>query len=185
MNVYVMVDLEGISGIYTRDQVVFGESRHAEGRRYITEDINAVVRGLKDAGVEKIYVRDCHGGSYSVLWDQLSPDADYYVCGLSNEVRYPGIEDCDAVILLGYHAMAGTHEALLEHTFSSKTIQNIWVNGEKVGEIALDAAIAGEHGKPIIMVSGDDKVCAEAKALLPEVHREQTAPATQMTCFLR
>ena len=78
MNVYVMVDLEGISGVYTREQVTADGGRHAEGRKYMTADINAVVRGLKDAGVDKIYVRDCHGGSYTVIWEQLSNDVDYY-----------------------------------------------------------------------------------------------------------
>ena len=169
MNVYVMVDIEGISGIYTRSQVLPSEPRFAEGRRCMVEDVNSCVAGLKAAGVEKVYVQDCHGGSYSFLWDELSSDADYYICGSDAGERFIGLEDCDAIILLGYHAMAGTAGAVLEHSFSSVRIQNLYMNGEKVGEIAFDAAIAGEHGIPIIMVSGDDKACAEAKALLPNV----------------
>lgn len=169
MNVYLMVDIEGISGIYAREQVLPGESRFSEGRRYMTEDINACMKGLKDAGVDKIYVRDCHGGSYSVLWSEISDDADYVISGNMGEPRFGGIEDCDAVILLGYHAMAGTSAGILEHTWSSKRIQNVWMNGEKVGEMAIDAAILGDMDKPVIMVSGDDKVCAEARACLPGV----------------
>ena len=65
MNVYVMVDIEGISGVYTKEQVLPLEARFAEGRRYMTRDVNCCVEGLKAAGVDKVYVRDCHGGSYA------------------------------------------------------------------------------------------------------------------------
>lgn len=169
MNVYVMVDIEGISGVYTREQVTPDGSRFAEGRKYITEDVNACVKGLKAAGVDKIYVRDCHGGSYSFIWDQLSSDVEYFICGNTRDKRFLGIEDCDAVIFLGYHAMAGTQYAVLEHSWSSMHIQNIHINGKKVGEIAMDAAAAGEYGKPVIMISGDDLACKEAKEIMPNI----------------
>lgn len=169
MNVYVNVDIEGISGVYTREQVLPEEPRFNEGRRLMTQDVNAVAKGLKEAGVDKVYVCDTHGGSYSLIWEDVSDDVDYCVCGDTAESRYLGIEDCDAVILLGYHAMAGTHCAILEHSWSSKSVQNVWINSKKVGEIAMDAAVAGEHGKPIIMISGDDKAIAEAKDVIPHV----------------
>ena len=52
---------------------------------------------------------------------------------------------------------------------SSTSIQNYWINGNRAGEVAIDAGIVGDKGKPVIMVSGDDKVCREAEALLPWV----------------
>ena len=155
MNVYLMVDLEGISGIYSRDQILSPE-RMGEGRAYMTGDINACV-----------YVRDCHGGANTLLYEKLTPLADYCIMGRTGEQRFVGLEDCDAVILLGYHAMAGTPGAVLEHSMSSRSVQNYWVNGVRFGELAIDAAIVGERGKPVIMVSGDDKLCAEARAFLP------------------
>lgn len=170
MNVYIMVDIEGISGIYDREQVLPQDGkRFAEGRRYMTDEVNVCVRALKSVGVDKVYVYDCHGSSCTVIWESLTDEADYYICGSHDGGRMPGIEDCDAVILLGYHAMAGTKGAVLEHTFSSTSIQNLYLNGEKIGEIGIDAAIAGEKGKKVIMVSGDDKACAEAEKLLPDV----------------
>ena len=161
-----MVDLEGISGICSRDQI-FGD-RISEGKLLMTEDINACVNAAKEAGVERIYVRDCHGTSNTVIYEKLSDNADYYICGYMGESRYTGIEDCDAVILLGYHAMAGVMGATLEHTFSSKNIQNYWLDGKKVGEAEIDALGVGELGKPVIMVSGDDKLCEEVHAFSPE-----------------
>ncbi len=169
MNVFVMVDIEGISGIYTKEQVLPSGSRFGEGRKFMTEDINACVAGLKAAGVDKIYVRDAHGGSYALDWENATSDVDGYICGLHRDIRFVEIEDFDAVILLGYHAMAGKECAVLEHTFSSLNFENVYVNGEKAGELLIDAAILGEQGKPVIMVSGDDKVCSEAKELMPNV----------------
>jgi D-amino peptidase len=167
MNIYIMVDAEGISGIYDREQVMPTGSKYDECRMLMTEEINTCVEAAKEAGVEKIFVRDSHGGGNSVIWDKLSSKADYYISGKCSGNRFPGIEECDGVILLGYHAMAGTPCAILEHTMSSETVQNYWLNGQKAGEVAVDAAVAGDFGKPVIMVSGDDKVCLEAKTLLP------------------
>ena len=167
MNVYLMVDLEGISGVYLRDQVSSDSPRYAEGRAYMTADINACVEACKEAGCEKVYVRDCHGSATTLIYEKLTAAADYCIMGRTDSNRFVGLEDCDAVILLGYHAMAGTPGAVLEHSMSSKAVQNYWVNGVKFGETAIDAAIVGERGKPVIMVSGDDKLCAEARGFLP------------------
>lgn len=169
MNVYIMVDMEGISGITVRDHVVKGSALYAEGRRYMTADINVCVRAAKEAGAEKVYVRDAHSDGMNVIYSELCPEADGYIMGYTEQDRFPFLDECDAVILLGYHAMAGTHMGILEHSMSSATIQNYHINGVLAGETAIDAAIVGERGKPVIMVSGDDKLCAEAKALLPWV----------------
>lgn len=169
MNIYIMVDMEGISGIFAREQVLPDSSgtRYQEGRMLMCKDINVCVKACKEAGAEKVYVRDCHGGGSNVIWSELCPEADGYIIGYTGQNRFPYLEECDAVILLGYHAMAGTPGGILEHTFSSASVQNYWINGEKAGEVAVDAGIVGDQGKPVIMVSGDDKVCAEVKALLP------------------
>lgn len=169
MNVYVMVDMEGISGITRREQVMPGEARYSEGQTLLVREINVCVEALKEAGVGRVYVRDCHSAGFNVRWEELSSSADVYIVGSTGSVRFPGLDDCDAVILLGYHAMAGTAGGTLEHSMSSVRIQNYWINGEPAGETAIDAGIAGDHGKPVIMVSGDDKVCAEAEALMPWV----------------
>ena len=169
MNIYIMTDLEGISGITSREQVMPDASRYAEGRRLMVNDINVVVRACKEAGAEKVYVRDCHSAGMNVIWSELCGDADGYIIGYTGDDRFPCLEECDAVILLGYHAMAGTPGGTLEHSMSSASIQNYRINGMCAGEVAIDAGIVGDKGKPVIMVSGDDKVCREAEALLPWV----------------
>ena len=167
MNVYIMVDMEGISGIFTREQVMVDGSRYQEGCHLMAEDINVCVKACKEAGAEKVYVRDAHSKGMNARWSELCPEADGYIMGYTSDKRFPFLEECDAVILLGYHGMAGTPGAILEHTMSSMNVQNYWINGVVAGEVAVDAGIVGDYGKPVIMVSGDDKVCAEARALLP------------------
>lgn len=181
MNVYIMTDIEGISGIYCREQVLPDMRRFGEGRELMTADVNACAAGLKAAGADKIYVRDCHGGSYTILEEKVSDDVDYLICGATGSDRFPGLEDCGAVILLGYHAMAGTAGAILEHSMSSATVQNYWINGVRSGETGIDAGICGERGVPVIMVSGDDKLCAEARRFIPGVYAAEVKKG--ITCF--
>ena len=173
MRVLIIADIEGISGVYTVDQTSPKLTRFNEGRDCMTADINACAAGLKAAGVDFVAARDCHGNSFSVRWENISDDVDELVCGEIYSDRFDQLETFDAVVLLGYHAMAGTHKAVLEHSMSSREIQNYWINGEKAGEVAIDAGIAGDKGVPVIMVSGDDKVCKEAKELLPWIETAQ------------
>ncbi len=168
MRIYVFCDMEGISGVCGSDYVTRDGRYYALGRKFMTWDINACVRGCFAGGAEAVIVRDGHSDGKHVFWEELDPRVEL-VQGASGQRRMPGLEACDALILLGYHAMAGTAGAILEHTMSSKSIQNFWLNGRLVGEFGVDAGIASDQGKPTIMTSGDDKLCAEARAWVPEV----------------
>ncbi|GHU78492.1 hypothetical protein AGMMS49992_29220 [Clostridia bacterium] len=169
MNVYMMVDAEGCSGVFDSTQVIEEQPRYAYGRQCMTNDVNTCVEACKAAGVNKIFVRDCHYRGRNLIWEELSPKADYYICGDTGNERCPALDECDCVMLVGYHAMAGSSAAILEHTMSSEYVQNYYLNGICAGELAIDAGIAGDHGKPVVFVSGDSAVCAEAQALLPWV----------------
>lgn len=167
--IFVMVDMEGISGICLSSQVVEDERKlYQAARRYMVWDVNACVEGCFRGGAGRVVVRDAHHTGFNLIWDELDERADY-IQGTSALERMPGIASFDAMILLGYHAMAGTPQAILEHTWSSRNWQNFWINGVRSGEIALDAAMAGDRGVPVIMVSGDDKACAEAQRVIPGV----------------
>jgi len=167
MKLYISADMEGISGISGSDFVLPDRRLYPEGRRYYTRDINACATGCFAAGASEVIARDGHGGGNHALWDELDPRVEL----VQGDCPHPfsGLEGADAFILLGYHALAGTAGALLEHTFSSATVQNMWLNGRLVGEIGIHAAMAAELGVPTIMVSGDDKACAEAEAWISGV----------------
>jgi D-amino peptidase len=171
MKIYVTSDLEGISGIVAAEQVSPSGADYGEGRRYLTEEINACVRGCFEGGAAEVVVADRHSGGRNVVWDLLDDRASYVVGPGPNDPdgRLPGIQGFDGLILLGYHARHGTHGAVLRHTWSSTGWHNFWINGQPSGELALDAAFAADFGVPAIMASGDDKLCAEAAALIPGI----------------
>lgn len=168
MNIFVSVDMEGISGICRCSQVNPNGEHHPAARKLMTWDVNACVEGCVQGGAERIVVRDAHCSGFNFIWDELDPRAEY-IQGDSGLERFPDIASVDGLILLGYHAMAGTREAVLEHTMSSASWQHFWINGKLSGELAIDAAIAGEHDVPVIMTSGDDKLCAEARNFIPDI----------------
>jgi len=174
MKVYIFVDMEGISGISGSDFISSDKRLYAEARRYYTWDVNACIQGCFQGGAKGVIVRDGHGSGNHILWDELDGRAEL-VQGDSGGQRFPGIDDCKALILLGYHAMAGTKGALLEHSYSSADIQNLWLNGRRTGEIGIDASIAAEHGVPTVLVTGDDYACREAGEWIPGV----------MTCIVK
>lgn len=167
MKIYIMVDMEGISGICEETQVKSGSWLYDSSRKYLTADVNACIAGCIEGGARHIRVRFAHGDSQQFVWEQLDPRAEY-INGGTHE-RMPDIARYDALMLVGYHAMAGTRRAVLDHTMSPRGWQNCWINGVLSGEIAIDAGIAGDHGVPTIFVSGDDKTCAEARRFLPGV----------------
>lgn len=178
MKIVMSVDMEGISGICCREQVQsrppggdsdagFAQRKAAEGIELLIGDVNAAVQGLVDAGVDEIIVWDAHYRSFNMPIARLHPAARYLFGSAANQLRFAELDRrTDGLILLGYHAKAGTMHAVLEHTMSSSSWFAIKVNGREIGELAFDSALAGAVGVSTIMTSGDDKLCAEAKEFL-------------------
>jgi D-amino peptidase len=163
--------MEGVSGIATQHQTNAGEGLYEEGRKLYTEDINAAVRGAKAAGATEILVMDCHGAGKgymfnSLIAEELDPACEFVV--QEEWTGYTGFleQGCDAALFVGMHAMAGTRKGVLNHTVSGVDWQNLWFNGTRVGETGINAALCGTWFCPILLVTGDDAVCAEGKALL-------------------
>ena len=154
--VYVSTDMEGCSGVTCSEQVAA-----EEGKQLMAGDMNACVEGCFAAGATEVVVRDHHA-----RWPERESASDRQACqtdpSATPESRFKDIEGSAAVILLGYHAKALTPGGTLAHSYSSASIQGMWLNGREVGEIGVDAAIAAEYKVPVVMVSGDDKICAEA-----------------------
>ena len=169
MKIYISVDMEGISGINSHEYVLRTEKLYPTGQRLMTADVNAAVRGAFDGGADEVIVADMHGASGNLLVEELDPRAKL-LAGTPHQPRFPFLdEQVNGMFLLGYHAMAGTLHANLEHTMTSKAWHKFCVNGKPYGELGIDAEIASEAGVPVVMVSGDDKLCEEAAAWLPGV----------------
>jgi D-amino peptidase len=171
VRVHVISDMEGVAGIVKWQQVSGGEKLYDECRVLYTEEINAAVRGAKAAGATEIVVMDNHGagGEYdfnSLVPDLLDPDCEYVV--QQEWTEYTGFLEsgCDAALLVGMHAMAGTADGVLSHTVSGQAWQRLRFNGTLVGETGINAAVCGNWGVPVVLVTGDRAVCTEARELL-------------------
>ena len=173
MRVHVISDMEGVSGIARREQTNAGEALFEEGRKLYTQDINAAVRGAKAAGAREIVVVDCHGAGDGFTFNSLIPEELDSACEFVVQEEWTGYtafleEGCDAALFVGMHAMAGTREGVLNHTVSGREWQNLWFNGTRVGETGINAALCGNWGCPVLLVTGDDAACLEGNELLGE-----------------
>jgi D-amino peptidase len=171
MRVHIISDMEGVAGIVNGDQTNAGKPLYEEGRKLYTEEINAAVRGAKQAGAEEIVVMDHHGAGdafsfNSLIPDLLEPDCEYVV--QSSWTEYTGFleEGVDACLLVGMHAMAGTPDGVLSHTVSGREWRSLRFNGVLVGETGINAALCGTWNCPVLLATGDEAACREATALL-------------------
>ena len=70
--------------------------------------------------------------------------------------------------MVGLHTMQHVPGACLAHSYL-REYDTIHINGILLGEIGVEAALAGERGTPLVFVSGDDLGCREAEDLIPGV----------------
>ncbi|MDD6872505.1 MAG: M55 family metallopeptidase, partial [Clostridiales bacterium] len=117
MKICISVDMEGISGINTKEHVLSDARLYGEARRMLTEDINAAVRGAFAGGADEVIVMDMHGSSNNVLTELLDERALLLV-GTPHFPRFPFLNGSDGLFLVGYHAQAGTERGSLEHTMT-------------------------------------------------------------------
>ena len=184
MKIYVSVDMEGISGVFGWEQTGRDEkgNEYEKARHLYTQDANAVVEACKENGVEKVVVMDGHNGGHNFIIEELHPDGEYII-GYSRRDILPGFDKSfDGLILLGFHAMAGTFCGILDHTQSSMTWFNYFINGKKMGEVGQEAVMAGGLGVPIILVTGDKAVGEEAKELLGNVETVAVKEGLSRNC---
>ena len=175
MKVFVVGDMEGVSGVVKWEQVEGGEALYEEARKLYTEEINAAVRGARAAGATEVVVMDCHGAGKgwtfnSLVPELLDPDCEWVVQDEWTEYTALLEEGCDAALLIAMHAKAGAERGVLSHTISGRDYRDLRFNGVSVGETGVNAALCGTWGCPVVLVTGDDVVCREAAELLgPEL----------------
>ena len=174
MKLYMLCDMEGISGICTREHVWYWEtgareSVGNEGRRLMTLDINSAAAAALAAGVDSLVVCDTHHGGGNVFWSELLSDPRITYETPQAPRLMPSLDGTfDGLILLGHHAKAGTQGAFLNHTWSGGWF-DFQINDMSVGEMGIEACYAGHWDVPLIMVQGDEACCAEAESQFPGV----------------
>ncbi len=167
MKILIAADMEGVTGVVNWDHVSPSHAEYPRFRRLMTGDVNAAIRGAFEAGADEVNVTDGHSGGRNILIEELDPRARLNAGGPAPLSMVQGVDGgVNGVIFVGYHARVGTPHAILEHTWSSSCIAGVWLNGQPVGEIGLNAAVCGHFDVPVVMVSGDECACAEAAELL-------------------
>ncbi|HVL26230.1 MAG TPA: M55 family metallopeptidase [Thermomicrobiales bacterium] len=185
MRIYILTDQEGVAGVVNSVDYASPGSRYYEtARRLLTEEVNAAIEGALAGGATEIFVLDGHGhGSIDV--ELLHPAAAVLT---GRPIRFPFGFDAsfDALVFVGQHAKSNTDGGHLSHT-GSMDQDDLILNRRSVGELGWYIQLAGHHGKPTILVTGDQAVCDEARALVPEIETVavktgiRNGPATGLT----
>ena len=170
MRVYISVDIEGISTVVNAASTSPQGHDYTRARRQMTAEANAAVLGALAAGATTVVLNDSHGPMINLVPEELHPMAELIQGTPKPLMMMEGIDlGFDAVLFIGYHARM-REAGILSHTISGGTVANVRLNGELMGETAINSAIAGYYGVPVAFLAGDNEVCREAETLLPAIH---------------
>lgn len=168
--VFISADIEGVAGIVSGLQTRLGEPEYVLGCRLMTEEVNAAIEGALEAGATEIVVCDSHANMQNLQPDLLHPEARLIRGAVRDSLQMQGIDDSfDAVFITGAHAAAGTQHAVLDHTWVGASVFNIRIDGETLNEAGLNAYVAGRHGVPVTLVTGDQATIDQTKMFLPDI----------------
>ncbi len=171
MKVFISADMEGASGITSTKQCSPKETTEYErGRKFLTGDVNAAVRGALAAGANEVLVNDSHGPMTNILIEELQEGARLISGSNKPLLQMQGVDGgFDAAFFVAYHAREGSGVGLLNHTIMGSVVQEIRCNGEAVGETAINAGIAGALDVPVVLLTGDAEVAREARGRIPGI----------------
>lgn len=165
---FIAVDLEGLPCTVG----TYGAGLTADSPCYrfacveATQEANAAAAALFDSGADEVVVWDNHGTGINLQYDALD-ERVLILNGAGTRKRFPEMDETfSGIVFIGYHAYDAPY-ATLAHVYSSSAFQYQKVNGKMVGEMQIDAAIAGRMGVPVIFASSDDICLAQAKESFP------------------
>lgn len=184
MKVFISADMEGIAG-----KVHWEFSKNAESaewdrdRHILMEHVKAAIEGAKEGGATEIVINDSHNTMRNLLVDRLDDENVELITGQPKPLcMMEGIDDTFSVaFFIGYHGMSGSHPGVLNHSFCPLSIREIKINGKPVGELGVNAGIAGCFDVPIMLVVGDNIVAEEARTQLGQVEVAVVKEALNMT----
>ena len=174
MKLFVSVDMEGSTGLERLEEIFRGLPGFDTFRQIMAGDCNAVINGAVEGGADEIVVSDSHGYMCNMHPDDFVAGVQLRRGQLKRQYcQMKGFDGSfDAVILIGFHAKAGTTDAILAHTWITG-FRDVRVNGHSVPEPSLNAYLAGAFGVPVVMLSGDDRVIEQSRPVLGNIHYAQ------------
>ena len=170
LKLYISVDMEGVVGAVTGDQLGPDGFEYQLARKFMTEEVLAAIAAARDVGVTEFLISDSHGNGENLLIEMLPEDVMVVRSWPRPLMMMQGIDSTfDAAIFLGYHAGTTNPNGVRAHTMSSARLADIQLNGRSMLEAGINAAIAGYFGVPVIMISGDDATFEEARAIIGDI----------------
>ena len=159
MKIMIRSDIEGVTGVTT-----YAEAEKSEfGRQMLMNDLMACIDGLIAGGADELVVYDEHTDGRNVDMATLPANVSVIRGKPHYTPDWGGIDDSfNAMVMVGFHAKSGVAGALLPHSYSRKNL-DIRLNGISVGEIGMEAAVAGDFGVPLWLVTGDSAGMKEAE----------------------
>ena len=170
VKVFISADMEGVVGVATGEQLGPSGFEYSRFREIMTNEVLAAIEGAREAGATEFVVADSHGNMQNLLIEKLPADVRLVRGSPRPFGMMEGIDDSfDAAIFLGYHSSTTNPEGVRAHTLSSARLADVRVNGRSMTEGGLNAALAGHFGVPVVMISGDDEVVEEVRAMVGEI----------------
>jgi D-amino peptidase len=175
LKVYISVDMEGVAGVVTADQLAPGGFEYERFRHFMTNETLAAVRVAKESGATEIVVSDSHGNGENLLIDEFPKDVRIVRSWPRHGSMMAGLDATfNAALFIGYHASTTNMQGVRAHTFSSAHLTRVSLNGNAVTEGEFNAAFAGALGVPVIFASGDDAALEELKSRLGNIETAET-----------
>ena len=170
MRLFISVDMEGVAGVVSWQQLVREGFEYERAREWLTAEVNAVCEAAFETGVKEIVIADSHYEGLNLLVDRLPEGVEIVRHWPRVLNMMQGIEDGEyaGAILHAHHGGADLVGAGIAHTMTF-AIKQLRINGRSFGETELSAATAGHFGVPVIMVSGDDVYIEHARTTLGDV----------------
>jgi D-amino peptidase len=170
IKVHISVDMEGITGVVTGEQLGPGGFEYARFREFMTADALAAIQGAREAGATQFVVADSHGNMQNLLIERFGPDVTIVRGSPRPLSMMEGLDSTfSAAFFIGYHSATTNPAGVRAHTMSSATFAAVELNGKAIAESGLNAALAGAFGVPVALVTGDDVAVAEVRELLGDV----------------
>lgn len=166
--VLISVDMEGVTGAVTGDQLGPTGFEYQRFREFMTAEALAAVEAAKESGATEILVVDAHGNGENLLIDRFPPDVRIVRSWPRPLSMMQGIDSSfTAAVFIAYHSATTNPAGVRAHTISSATFAAVRINGVDMAESGINAAIAGHFGVPVVAISGDDAAVAELQRLVP------------------
>jgi D-amino peptidase len=178
LKVFISADMEGVGGVSTWSVQAGSKGREYEKfRQLMTREVNAAIEGAFQAGATEVLVGDSHGDAQNIDVELVDKRVRLIRAWPRPLGMMQGIDSTfGAAVFVGYHAAEGRENATLSHSFSG-TIE-VALDGVTVPEAGFNAAIAGDFGVPVVFLSGDQTICADARKLFGPIETAAVKDAT-------